>query len=91
MMTVQIPPDLAREIGCPGRLTLDDRPDLGSLMADLETRYPVLVRSLLEADRTFRPHLAVFIAGRRLPTASGLSVNLTAGAEIFVLRAVSGG
>lgn len=91
MMTVHVPPDLAREVGCPASLVVDDRPDLQAVMTALETQCPALVRALVEADWTFRPHLAVFIGGRRLPAGSGLAVALPGGTEIFVLRAVSGG
>jgi molybdopterin synthase sulfur carrier subunit len=89
--TVHLPADLAAELGAATVVRVGDAPDLGALVADLERLHPGLRRRLCEADGTLRPHLAVYLGGREAEVARGLMAPLAPGAEVWVLRAVSGG
>jgi molybdopterin synthase sulfur carrier subunit len=90
MITVHLPIDLAEEFKTAAVLTTDAQ-DLRDLMDQLDHMRPGVAGWLLEADGRFRQHLSVFISGRRLETRSPASAPLHEGADVWILRAVSGG
>jgi hypothetical protein len=90
VITVHLPSDLGRTYGLSATVALGDVPTLGDVFRHLDGLAPGLLRSLTEADGAVRPHLAVFVAGQRLPRATA-ALALAPDAEVWVLRAVSGG
>lgn len=90
MITVHLPPDLAGQFGAPPVL----RSGAGTgreLLQELDRQYPGLSSWLAEADGRFRQHLSVFVEGRRLESRAAVSTEMPEGAEIWILRAISGG
>ena len=90
MIRLHLPRDLAE------RFDVTDTFDLTAggmeeAVRALEAQHPGLAHWLTEADGSFRQHLAVFVDGVRLQGAEAGHAPLKSGAEVWVLRAVSGG
>lgn len=90
MITVHLPSDLAEEFHTDPDLILAAGSLKGMLYA-LDAQHPGMGRWLSEADGSFRQNLSVFVAGRRLTPSEDASTRLPDGAEVWILRAVSGG
>lgn len=90
MITVHLPIDLAGEFKMAAVLNADAN-DLRELVAHLDRMRPGMAGWLVESDGRFRQHLSIFISGRRLDTRSPASGPLDDGADVWILRAVSGG
>lgn len=90
MITVHVPDDLARQFHMApvARVTASD---LGALVQSLDRLRPGVASWLTDDGGRFREHLSVFVGGRRLPKHAPLSTLIPADAEVYVLRAVSGG
>ncbi len=91
MITVHLPPDLAREFGAAPAVTLEAAATCTDVLISLDRRHPGIVSWILEPDGRFREHLSVFVSGRRLAPRSQASLALARDAEIWILRAISGG
>lgn len=89
MITVHLPLDLSREFRSDAVVHLDGE-TLGALVGTLESRYPGMSSWLMETTGQFRQHLSVFVAGQRVKQA-GADTPVPDNAEVWVLRAVSGG
>ena len=89
MITVHIPPDLAAKFHATAEFAVSAA-TLGEMVAQLDAQHPGLHHWLVEVDGRFRPHLAVFVSGDKLAQADGNSP-LADGADVWVIRAVSGG
>lgn len=90
MITVHLPVDVADEFHADHTMTLDAR-TCAEWLESLNAMYPGMRSWLVEADGRFREHLSVFISGRRLPPRAHASEPLASGAEVWVIRAISGG
>ena len=90
MITVHLPIDLAAEFKIAAMLTTDAA-DLRDLVSELDRMRPGMAGWLMEADGRFRQHLSIFVSGRRLEPKSPASGSLPDGADVWILRAVSGG
>ncbi len=91
MIRVHLPRDLAQEYGAPTPALLEPAPDVAAVVARLETLYPGMRQRLTEADGELRPHLAVFVDQSDARRVGGVKAPVPDGAEVWVLRAVSGG
>lgn len=60
---------------------------LDEAFTELDRRWPGMRDRLCDSRPAIRRHINVFVAGRRV----GLETPLTPGAEIEVIRAISGG
>lgn len=89
MITVHLPPDLAAKFHATAELAVSAT-TLGEMVAQLNAQHPGLHHWLVEVDGRFRPHLAVFVSGDKLAQADA-SIPLPDGADVWVIRAVSGG
>jgi sulfur-carrier protein len=56
-------------------------------IAELDRAWPGMRDRLCDSSPAVRPHIRIFVAGER----AGLDTPLTAGDEVFVLTAISGG
>ncbi len=90
MITVHLPGDLADKFGVPRHLPLA-ADTVGEMVSVLDERYPGIGHWLTEVDGSFRRHLSVFVAGRRLEDSEDAKRPLDEGADVWVMRAVSGG
>ncbi len=90
MITVHLPIDLAGQFKMEAVLNTDAG-DLRDLVAHLDRMRPGMAGWLVEPDGRFRQHLSIFVSGRRLETRSPASGRLDDGADVWILRAVSGG
>jgi molybdopterin converting factor small subunit len=91
MIVVHLPRNLAEELGAPTTARLEPEPDVAAVIGRLEALYPGARRRLTEADGVLRPHLAVFVDEVDTRRAGGLQAAVPDGAEVWFLRAISGG
>jgi enamine deaminase RidA (YjgF/YER057c/UK114 family) len=91
VITVHLPSDLAETVGAPATIAATAQPSVAELVAHLDRLYPGLRSRLLWPDGSLRPHLNVFVDGLDVRRQGGLGAALADGAEVWVLRAVSGG
>jgi molybdopterin converting factor small subunit len=92
MIVVRLPPGLAEEVGAPTRASLGGAAaDVAAVIAALEARYPAIRRRLTEADGELRPHIAVFVDDLDARRHGGVRAPVRDGAEVWFLRAISGG
>lgn len=89
MITVHLPTDLSAAFAVHPTLQLDAA-TLGDLVITLEGRHPGMASWITESGGQFRRHLTVFVAGRRLAQANA-STHIPENADVWILRAVSGG
>jgi sulfur-carrier protein len=54
-------------------------------------QYPLLEGYVLDDQRRLRKHVTIFVDGARVPAERALDEPVTAGSEIYVLQALSGG
>lgn len=93
MIRVHLPRDLADELKAPTPALVEASAaaDVASLIARLEALYPGVRQRLTEADGRLRPHLALYVGEEDARRNGGGAAAVPDGAEVWVLRAVSGG
>lgn len=91
MIRVHLPRDLADELKAPTLALLEPASDVASVIAGLEALYPGMRQRLTEADGRLRPHLTVYVGEEDARRNGGVAAAVPEGAEVWVLRAVSGG
>ena len=91
MIRVHLPRDLAQEFGAARPVTLGPVPDVAAVIGRLEELYPGMRQRLTEADGSLRPHLALYVDETDARRVHGVATAVPDGAEVWVLRAVSGG
>ncbi len=64
---------------------------LSDVLQRLDQTWPGMASWLVEPDDCFRENLSVFISGRRLPPRAHVSTPVGDAAEVWILRAISGG
>jgi molybdopterin converting factor small subunit len=84
---------LADEAGGARHLSLELRQDstVGSLLAELADRYPVLGRRLRDETGALRRFVNVYLDGEDVRQLAGLQTPVSAGAEVSILQSVAGG
>ena len=86
-VTVMLPPSLVRLFpGSQPRVTLRAR-TIAEMIDALDARWPGMRDRLCDSTPRIRRHLNIFIAGGR----ARLETPLSAGNEVFIMTAVSGG
>jgi len=92
---VNVPASLREFSGGARHLTLDcDEPStLAAVFQRLHVAAPGVVERALDEQGQIRPHVNVFLDGERIRAGSrqGLQTPVQAGAEVWILPAVSGG
>lgn len=64
---------------------------VGDILAGLGTAHPAVHDRLFTERGRLRPHVNIFVDGENIRFLSGLDTPVTAGAEVVILPAVSGG
>ena len=95
LVTVHVPAAL-RQYACGARqvqLPVEESTTVGELFERLHTDYPGVVERALDEQRRVRSHVNVFVDGKsiRSGAALGLQTPVTAGTEVWIISAVSGG
>ena len=94
-IVVNVPASLRQFADGQRRVCLDcDEPStLGSVFSALRASAPGVAERALDERGEIRPHVNVFLDGESIRAGSklGLHTPVTAGAEIWILPAVSGG
>ena len=86
-VTVTLPPNLVRLFpGAPRRLELPAA-SVRELMDALDARFPGMRDRLCDSRPAIRRHISVFVQGRR----ATLDTPLSAGSEVAIMTAISGG
>jgi hypothetical protein len=89
MPKVVFTPNLNRHVRCdPCEV---EAGDLASVLRQAFERYPGLAEYVLDDQGAIRKHMVVFIDGRQARDRSGLSDDVPADAEVYVMQALSGG
>jgi sulfur-carrier protein len=92
---VKVPPSLRQFSGGRPDIRVDchEPSTLGAVFAALHTSAPGVVERALDEQGQIRPHVNVFLNGLSIRAGSklGLHTPVTAGAEVWILPAVSGG
>ncbi len=87
LVDVTLPPALLRLFPeATPRLELQAE-TVGAVIDALETRWPGMRDRLVDSTPRIRPHINVFVEGRR----ARLDTALASGAKVFIITAVSGG
>jgi sulfur-carrier protein len=94
-VVVQIPASLRQFSAGARELCVDVEAPLtvGAVFERLRTAAPGVAERALDEQGTLRPHVNVFVDGEsiRAGSSSGLNTPVRAGAEVWILPAVSGG
>ena len=72
-------------------LDASGRLSVGAVLAALEGIYPGVHDAVLDECRAVRPHVNVFVGPDNIRLGAGLATPVPAGAEVWILPAVSGG
>ena len=72
--------------GCPARHVVEAE-TIGAAIRAIDLAWPGLRDRLCDSSPSVRHHIRIFVAGER----AGLDTKLSAGDEVFVLTAISGG
>ena len=90
---IRLPRMLADEAGGARQLSLALRQDstVGSLLAELADRYPILGRRLRDETGALRRFVNVYVNGDDVRQLAGLQTPLNAGNEVSILQSVAGG
>jgi molybdopterin converting factor small subunit len=91
VIRVHLPANLAQELGAPTTPVIEPEPDVAAVIARLEVLFPGMGRRLTEADGLLRPHLAVYVDDVDTRRTDGVRAAVPDGAEVWFLRAISGG
>lgn len=89
MSRVNLPADLVDQFHASSLVV--SAANLADLIQALDRRLPGIRRRLVENDGSIRPHLSVFVSGRRVSKVSPAEVALAEDDEIWILHAISGG
>ena len=89
-ITVHIPGQLRAYCDGAAKLTLT-APSVRAALAELEQRYPALYRGVCDETDSVRRHVNLFVNTSHVRDLAGLDTVLTAGDELTILPAVSGG
>lgn len=89
-ITIHVPGQLRD--GCAGARELESSaPTVRAALEDLERRYPGVYRGVCDETGTVRRHINLFVNTDHIRDCDGLDTALTAGDELTILPAVSGG
>lgn len=91
MIRVVVPQDLAEAVRSAASIHTADAANLFDCLNRLDASHPGLRRRVLEVDGTVRPHLNVFVDDVMEHRRDARSIPLHDGAEVWIMRAVSGG
>ena len=89
MATVAFTPNLRRHVECP-----TEQVDGATVRAVLEVVFaanPRLRGYVLDDQGALRRHMMIFVDGQQIADRDGLSDAVRAGAEVYVMQALSGG
>ena len=86
MTTVHLPSILRDLIGGRGEISISGG-DVGSVVAELEARYPGLTGRVRDEQGRLRPHVKIFVNGEQV----GLSDRVRETDEVRILPSISGG
>ena len=89
MPTVHFTPHLQRHLDLPTRQV--PGATLGEVLEHVFAQNPRLRHYVLDDQGALRKHVQVFVDGPQTVDRSGLSDALGAGAEVYVMQALSGG
>jgi len=84
---LRLPPALLALFPAAERYLEIEAASVGALVAALDARWPGMGDCLADARPALRRHINVFVDGER----AGLATPLSAGADVFILLAISGG
>ncbi|WDL95110.1 MoaD/ThiS family protein [Alicyclobacillus sp. ALC3] len=90
MITVHLPGSLTDQFHADPVVSLPAQ-TLSDVLVWLDGTWPGMASWLVEPDGCFRENLSVFISGRRLPPRAHVSTPVGDVAEVWILRAISGG
>lgn len=96
-VTVRLAAALRRLVDNRGALQVElaaDRPGgvtVGEVLAALEPTYPGVHHAALDERGAVRRHVNVFVGAENIRLGAGLATPVPAGAEVWILPAVSGG
>lgn len=88
-VTVRVPTPLRRLSGA--AVVHADGTSVGSLIDDLENRFPGFRDRLCEDDGTLKRFINLYVNGEDIRYAGGLETALKDGDEVSIIPAVSGG
>ncbi len=77
-------------VGSPGMVG-DTPGTVGGILGELRVAHPGLYDRLVTEQGLLRPHVNIFVDGENIRFTGGLETAVTAGSEVFVLPAISGG
>ena len=88
-----VPAALRELTGDRGELTVEagDAATVGEVFARLKAAYPALYDRIVDERGEVREHVNVFVGGEEIRWTGGLATPVAAGAEVQVIRSVSGG
>lgn len=89
MPRVTFTTNLVRHVECPSESV--DAPTVRAALERYFERYPKVRGYVLDEQGTLRHHVVVFVGGEQVRDRYGLSDGVEAGAEIYVMQALSGG
>ncbi|MDQ1732193.1 MAG: sulfur-carrier protein [Pseudonocardiales bacterium] len=92
-VNIRLPRMLADEAGGVRQLSLELRRDstVGSLLAELADRYPILGRRLRDETGALRRFVNVYLDGEDVRQLAGLQTPVKVGDEVSILQSVAGG
>ena len=92
---MHVPASLRQFAGGAGkvRLEVDQPPTVGAVFQRLHAEHPGIVERALDESGNVREHVNVFVDGESIRSGAsrGLETAVRAGAEVWILPAVSGG
>ena len=90
MPTAVLTPHLRRFFDLPERIEVEGR-TVAEVLEALETRWPGLGFYVVDEQGHLRKHVAIWVDGRRVEDAEGLSDPVGSHGVVHVLQALSGG
>jgi sulfur-carrier protein len=96
-VTVRVPAALRRLADDQAAVQVELAPEppatvtAGQVLASLESSYPGVRDAALDERGAVRPHVNVFVGSENIRFCAGLATPVPAGAEVWILPAVSGG
>ena len=90
MVTVHLPANLVRLMGMSERTLVVPAATVGEMLTALDQARPGLWDRICEADGSIRQHVNIFVGEYNARTDGGPSLTIPAGAEVWIIPAVSG-